>query len=55
MKHIIFTEKELEGVFSGKRAKKERSKYWNLLKTFGLFIGITAVIFVGFNYRKTGN
>jgi LPXTG-site transpeptidase (sortase) family protein len=52
MKHIIFTEKELEGVFSGKRAKKERSKYWNLLKTFGLFIGITAVIFVGFNYQE---
>ncbi len=50
--HIIFTEKELESVFSGRKAKKERSKYWNVLKTFGLFIGITLIIFVGFNYQQ---
>lgn len=52
MKHIVFTEKELEGVFSGKKAKKEKAKYFNILKTFGVFILITIIIFVGFNYQQ---
>lgn len=52
MKHIIFTEKELEGVFSGKRAKKERGKIFAVFKTFGVFILITVCIFVAFNYGE---
>jgi len=52
MKHIIFTEKELESVFSGKKAKKERAKIFNILKTFGIFISITVVIFIAFNYQE---
>ena len=52
MKHQIFTEKELESIFSGKKAKKDRAKIFNYIKPVIFFVVITAVVFVGLNFME---
>lgn len=51
-KHRIFTEKELESIFSGKKAKKDRLKILNFFKPIILFIVTTGIIFVALNFAE---
>ncbi|MFA4996283.1 MAG: sortase [Patescibacteria group bacterium] len=52
MKHLIFTEKELESIFSGKKAKKDKAKIFKYIKPVISFVIITAVVFVGLNFQE---
>ena len=52
MKHQIFTEKELESIFSGKRAKKEKEKIVKIFKPFFIFVLTTGFVFAAFNFQE---
>ncbi|MCL5410829.1 MAG: sortase [Patescibacteria group bacterium] len=52
MKHLILTEKELENIFSGKKAKKERKRIIGFLKPVVIFVITTSLVFVAFNFQE---
>lgn len=52
MKHLILTEKELEHIFSGKKAKKDRHKVAKFFKTILLFAITTCLVFTALNFQE---
>lgn len=52
MKHTVLTEKELEGIFSGKKAKQEKAKILKVAKYIFSFFVITGIFFVTLNFSE---